>query len=224
MTAIYDTMFAASEEGDWFHNPGTTSPGTSSRPRKFIVGAIMAGCAATGTLSAVTPADAFALHTVVVNPGTLSPLSTLRPRSPSEEQNNVPRILQRLRLLSGLSWGEIGQITGVSRRTIHNWLNGDRVADVHFARLVEANRVVDLVTTGSAESTRAVLLQPTTNGRSIVDELALAARPMRRRSLASVSAGDLLTPIDETVSTRPAMPQRPSSLRGGSLPRRRLPE
>ena len=223
MTATYETIFPALEVGDWFHRTGTTSPGTLSRPRKFIANALLVGCAATSTLSAVSPADAFALHTVVVNPGTLSAVSTIRHRSSTEEQSNVPNILQRLRLVSGLSWGEIGQMVGVSRRTIHNWLNGDRVADVHFSRLVEASRVVDLVATGSAESTRAVLFQPTTNGRSIVDELALAARPTRRRSLSSVSAGDLVTPVDETVSTRPAGPQRPSSLRGGPLPRRRLP-
>jgi DNA-binding XRE family transcriptional regulator len=224
MTATYEAIFPTSTTDEWFRKPGTTSPSTLSGPRKFIANALLIGCTATGTLAAVTPADAAALHTVVVNPGTLSALSVSRPRPSQDDQSSASTILQRLRRISGLNWGEIGQTIGVSRRTIHNWLNGDRIADVHYSRLLETSRVVDLVATGSAETTRTALLQPTTNGRSIVDELALAARPARRRPLSTVSVGDLVTPVDDSATVRLEAPQRLSSLRGGSLPRRRSPE
>lgn len=223
MTAAYDIAPSSTADGEgWFRHVGTASPTVALRPRKFIACMFMAGCAATGTLTAVTPADAIDLNTMVAHPSTL-------PASPAEPTAvlgravvpAVPAVLQRLHRISGLSWGDLGRAVGVSRRTIHNWLGDTRVASVHLTRLLELSRLVDRVSTGSSESTRALLLQPTADGRSIIDDLALSARPTRRRPLSSVSVGDLVTPTDDTESASPRWPQRPSSLRGGSLPTRR---
>jgi transcriptional regulator with XRE-family HTH domain len=218
----YDIAASRATDTDaWFHHVGTTTPTVISGTRKFITCALMAGCAATGTLTAISPADAAALTAIVVQPSTLPAVPTTRP-TPLLDQSVVPGMLKRLRRLSGLSWGEIARAAGVSRRTIHNWLSGARVANVHLTRVLEVNRAVNLVATGSAESTRTTLLQPNATGRSIIDDLALAARPARRRPLSSVSVGDLVTPVDETVSMGLQRPQRRSSLRGGSLSRRHL--
>jgi transcriptional regulator with XRE-family HTH domain len=208
----------AAEEDEWFGRTGTTPPTVMRGTRKFITCVFMAGCTATSTLTAVTPADAIALTTRVAQASTL-PAIPAQP-APPLDPSAVPGMLQQLRRLSGLSWGEIARAVGVSRRTIHNWLSGARVAGVHLTRLLELSRVVNLAATGSAEATRAALLLPNANGRSLVDDLALAARPARR-PLSSVSVGDLVTPVDETASVSPQHPQRRSSLRGGSLPRRR---
>lgn len=220
MTVTYDVApsMPPDEEG-WFRYVGTTSPTMALTPRKFIACVLTAGCAVTGTLTAVTPADAIALNTVIAQPSTLSavvaqPTTTL-------DYAVVPALLQRLRRTSGLSWGDIGRAAGVSRRTIHNWLAGAHVASVHLTRLLDVSRIVDLVSIGSAESNRALLLQPTANGRSIIDDLALAARPARHRSMSAVSVGDLVTPVDDVESARQQGPQRRASLRGGPLPRRR---
>jgi hypothetical protein len=110
---------------------------------------------------------------------------------------------------------------GVSRRTIHNWLSGARLADVHRTRLAELGRLVDAVAAGSADATRARLLKPGPNGRSPLDELALSARPVRRRPLSTLSVGELLGPIDESGDVTTQQPPRRSSLRGGSLSTRR---
>lgn len=219
MTVAYDVISSPTTDGEeWFRHVGTTPPIVTLGPRKFIASMLMAGCAATGTLAAVTPADAVALNTMIGQPSTLP----AGPAWPTTAFNHavVPAMLQRLRRMSGLNWGDLGRAVGVSRRTIHNWLGGARVAGVHLARLLEVSRIVDLVSTGSAESTRALLLQPAANGRSLVDDMALTARPARR-PISTVSAGDLITPVDETESASPQRPQRRSSLRGGSLPRRR---
>lgn len=223
MTVAYSVASSSTTDGeDWFRHVGTTSPTAALSPRKFIACVFMAGYAATGTLAAITPADALALKTIVVQPSTLPALTA----QPTSGLNNaaIPEMLQRLRRVSGLSWGDVGRAVGVSRRTIHNWLGGARVADVHLTRLLEATRTVDLVANGSPESTRTALLQPTSNGRAIIEELALAARPARRRPISTVSVGDLVTPTDETEGVSLERPQRGSALRGGSLPRRRLGE
>ena len=219
MTVAYDIAASRIDGDEWFGRVGTTPPTVMRGRRKFIACVFMAGCAATSTLSTVTPADAIALNAITAQPSTLAAIP-VQP-APPLDQRAVPGMLQRLRHLSGLSWGEIAQAVGVSRRTIHNWLTGARVAAVHHARLLELGRVVDIVSTGSAESTRTALMQPNANGRSILDDLALAARPARTRPLSSVSVGDLVTPVDETASVSQQRPQRCSSLRGGPLPRRR---
>ncbi len=219
MTVAYDVTASRIDGDEWFGRVGTMPPTVMRGRRKFIACVFMAGCAATSTLSTVTPADAIALSAITAQPGTLAAIP-VQP-APPLDQRAVPGMLQRLRRLSGLSWGEIAQAVGVSRRTIHNWLTGARVAAVHHARLLELGRVVNIVSAGSAESTRTALMQPSANGRSILDDLALAARPVRTRPLSSVSAGDLVTPVDETASVSQQRPQRRSSLRGGPLPRRR---
>lgn len=222
MTVAYGIAPSTATEGDeWFSHSGTTPPTVMRGTRKFITCVFMASCAATSTLTAVTPADAIALTTRVAQASTL-PAIPAQP-APPLDPSAVPGMLPQLRRLSGLSWGEIARAVGVSRRTIHNWLGGARVASVHLIRLLELSRVVNLAATGSAETTRAALLLPNANGRSLVDDLALAARPVRR-PLSSVSVGDLVTPVDETASVSPQDPQRRSSLRGGSLPRRRPSE
>jgi transcriptional regulator with XRE-family HTH domain len=219
VTVAYDLAASRADGDEWFGRVGTTTPTMMRGTRKFITCVFIAGCAVTSTLGTVTPADAAALSAVAVQSSTL-PAIPAQP-APLVDQSAVPGMLQRLRRLSGLSWGEIAEAVGVSRRTIHNWLAGARVAAVHLTRLLELSRVVNIVATGSAETTRTALVQPNANGRSILDDLALAARPARRRPLASLSVGDLVTPVEETASVGLQRPKRPSSLRGRSLPRRR---
>lgn len=220
MTVAFDVpALPPGDDGDWFHHVGTTSPTMAFRPRKFIASVLVAGCAVTGTLTAVTPADAVAFTTMIAQPSTL-PVVPAQPATASDNAI-VPMMLRRLRLSSGLNWGDIGRAVGVSRRTIHNWLGGGHVAGVHLARLLDVIRIVDSVATGSAETTRTLLLQPKNTGRSVVDDLALAARPARHRPISTVSVGDLVAPVDETASARLQGPQRRASLRGGSLSKRR---
>lgn len=223
MTVAYEIAVSPAGGDEWFGHVGTTPPSAVRGTRKFITCVFMAGCAATSTLSTVTLADAVAWNAITVQPSTLPAIPAAQP-APPIDQSAVPGMLQRLRRLSGLSWGEIARAVGVSRRTIHNWLTGARVAGVHLARLLELSRMIDIVATGSVEATRTSLMQLNANGRSIIDDLALAARPARRRPLSNVSVGDLVTPVDGTVSVSSQRLQRRSSLRGRSLPRRRPSE
>jgi transcriptional regulator with XRE-family HTH domain len=221
VTVISDLPAAAQHEG-LFRPPGTTVPGRSWPPtRQFICNILMASAAATATLTLVTPDDAAAMQAAVAESQTLPAL----PPMPVEERLvAIPDLLQRLRQASGLSWGDLAKAVGVSRRTIHNWLSGARIAGLHLTRLVEFQRVVDAVAAGSADDTRTRLMQPGPHGRSILDDIALTSRPARRRPLSTVSMGDLVAPVDESANLSPQQLQRRSSVRGGPLPGRRLSE
>lgn len=221
MTTYYDLAYSGTGADEWFPSTSRTAvPGTVGGPRRYLACAAIAGLTAIGTLGAVTPADAIALSATVMSPSSTLSAVPLAPDAPSDTAVAVPETLQRLHRVSGLSWGEIAQATGVSRRTIHNWLAGKRLADVHLDRLLTLHRAVEAVEAGSTQATRDALLTPRANGRSIVDELALAARPKRRSLTSSLSVADQMTPIDESESATPSHLSRRSSLRGRSLPGR----
>lgn len=221
MTIINDRALAPDE---LFSKPGTTSSGLA-RPtgKQFICSLLMAGAAAS-TLTVVSPADALAMRPFVE-------ARTLPARPPAppaaEPATSVTSLLTSLRRVSGLAWGEMAAALGVSRRTIHNWLGGARLAGHHLTRLMELEQTVNAAATGSADDTRARLMQRGPQGRSILEDLALAARPARRVPLSSVPVGEMLTPleVESNGGTEAAVgSQRRSSLRGGALQRRRPDE
>lgn len=215
MTVISDR---AAQPEPWFSKPGTTAPTATMAPGKqFICTLLMAGAAAS-TLSIVTPSDALAMRSVVES-RTLPALPATPPAA--DTSVSVASILQRLRRASGLGWGDISAALGVSRRTIHNWLGGARVAGLHLVRLIEFDLLVKALDTGSADDTRALLMQVGDHGRSQLADLALAARPRRTVPLSSVSVADLVTPVEDGAAAAAQPPQRRSSVRGGPLARRR---
>jgi DNA-binding transcriptional regulator YiaG len=204
-----------------FTKPGTTTPSMAWPPaRRFISTCLLASAMATGTLSVVSSADAEAMRAPIVESRTLSAFA---PASTGEQAGpTVPELLQRLRRCSGLNWGEISRALNVSRRTVHNWLSGARIASVHLRHLAALERLIREQPLGSADETRLRLLRPSMNGRSLVDDFALTARPVRQLPISPFSVGDLLTPnvIEEETS---ASPVRRSSMRGGALRKGRPP-
>ncbi|MHB2023275.1 MAG: helix-turn-helix domain-containing protein [Mycobacteriales bacterium] len=216
MTAALDLTGPSRTEQELFGHVGTTVPETVGRPTKFLVTMLMVGWAATGTLTSVSPADVMALTSAAHQPTTVPAL----PSQPLSVMDNaiVKSLLQRLRRVSGLDWGDIARALGVSRRTIHNWLGGARIAGVHLVRLLEFDRLVNSSALGQPENTRAYLLQPRANGRSIVDEMELSARPTRRVPLSTLSVAEQLAPVSEEPEL--VNPIRHSALRGGQMPRR----
>jgi len=197
---------------------GTVPNWSWSPVKQFIVIAWMAG-AATGTVAVVTLADAAAMQTAAIKSRTLPAMPPAPPVT--EPSAGVPALLQRMRRVSGLNWGEVATAVGVSRRTIHNWLSGARVAGVHLARLTELEHLINAVAAGSADDTRARLVQAGPHGRSLLDEMALNSRPARHRPIAILSVGDLVGPLEEPTELSHEQPQRRSSLRGGPLSGRR---
>lgn len=225
MTTVLDVPYSSTSGNDWFPSTSrTAAPCPLGGPRRYFACAAIAGLTVIGTLGAITPADADALSATAMSPSSTLSAIPVTPDSRSDTPVAVPETLQRLQRVSGLHWGEIAQAVGVSRRTIHNWLSGKQVADVHLNRLLILHQAVEAIGEGSDQDTRAALLTPRANGRSILEDLALAARPKRRSLTSSLSVADQVAPVDGAASTSPPRLSRRSSLRGKSLPGRRPDE
>lgn len=205
----------ATRSDDWTRAPAVLGH-VPLGSRRFVAGLLVMGCAATGTLSTVSVEDALALRAVYSEPSTLPAAPSLS-KEPYDQV--VANTLQRLRTASALSWGEIAYAVGVSRRSVHNWLTGSRVARVHLGRLNDLIRTVDRFLGMSADDVRASLLRGKDDGRSLLDDLALVAQPVRRVPLSTISVGDQLGPVSDEAG-RPEVPPRRSALRGEALPRR----
>jgi len=173
--------------------------------------------AATAFATEPVPPQYFSIpdHTVAV------PL----PPEPSGVDNlSVGSALQRLRAVSGLNWGEVAMALRVSRRTVHNWLSGSRIAPFHLERVAELVQLVGATAAGQPADTRLVLTSPASNGRTLLEEFALQSRPASHGATAGVRVADLLAPDASPDPRAPATePTRKSALRPSvvrSQPRR----
>ena len=68
------------------------------------------------------------------------------------------RAVSELRRISGLTWHQLGQLLGVSRRSIHYWASGKPLNAGNQKRLMRVLDIVRAADRGSARSTRAALL------------------------------------------------------------------
>ncbi len=217
MSAVEVSPFVLEDEAP-FTGPVTTPPSASwPTPRKYLSAFVMAGMTTIGTLGIVTPAEAAAMQAPVIESHTLPAGAAELPTA--DPSAAVPALLRRLRKTSGLNWGELASAVGVSRRTIHNWLSGAHIARVHLICLSRLESIVNTAAEGAPDATRARLLRPQANGRSLLDDLGLASSA-RHRPISSVSLGDLLGPAQGPVEGSTVRVRRPSSLQGGPIPRR----
>lgn len=76
--------------------------------------------------------------------GRLAPLLSARPytaEAPLERRRQlaVPAssALASIRLWTGLAWGTIGDMLGVSRKAVHNWASGDEPIEENRANLID---------------------------------------------------------------------------------------
>jgi transcriptional regulator with XRE-family HTH domain len=204
---------------------GTTSTASaaSASASKFLVGAaIVLGTCVIGTTGVVSAAEARDLQLLAQTQsvGTVPSGTGAIPG----ESGRVQAILRRIRSRGGLTWGEVAYAVGVSRRAVHNWLRGDRIAPSHDALLTRLDRLVDEVPGTTVEERRVALTVAGLNGRSLLDDLALTTRKGRRVPLSSVSVADQLGPVRDLQPGDLQTPNRPSRLKGGPLPKRKLPD
>lgn len=200
--------------------PGTRTPRPveQSTAKQFIVVSLLVGGA---FLSQTTSAAAAPTPVVPL----LAPSRTLPAAPPvvptPATSPSVADRLNRLRAVSSLNWGEISTALGVSRRAVHLWLNGGRVAGAHLARLAELELDVYRLEAGDPNHTRLRLHQAGPNGRSALEEFQLrASRPRAARVPGGGSVADLLG-ADETLGApRPTGPSRRSTAHGGVIPPR----
>lgn len=85
--------------------------------------------------------------------------------------NDLARAVQNLHDRSGLTWGELARLFGVSRRSLHFWVSNGRMSAAHVRKLHELESLVSQLAADDAEETRAALLAPR-GGSSLFEEFA----------------------------------------------------
>lgn len=72
--------------------------------------------------------------------------------------------LAELRRRSGLTWEQLGELFGVSRRSAHFWASGRPMSTEHLAHLYQVVEVVRRLDRGEPSATREALLAPLSGG------------------------------------------------------------
>jgi hypothetical protein len=141
------------------------------------------------------------------------------------------RAIHEIRLLSGLTWDEIGILFRVSRRSAHNWANGEPLKPENSACVRHALLAIQRLCRPSSAETRLALLAPLPTGERALDLLAAKKWP---RAIAEVRALPAMpapnSPHPDQTQRHPltyvdALPDRPVPSTGRAVPgrSRRLP-
>jgi DNA-binding transcriptional regulator YiaG len=89
---------------------------------------------------------------------------------------------------SGLTWGELARLFGVSRRAVHAWANESRLTQSHTERLRAVSAAVAVHRSATPSMTRAALHSPNHGGQSAYQRLLGDAKlPTNRREGFAVS-------------------------------------
>ena len=87
------------------------------------------------------------------------------PTSPRREQTReqtseaTREAITELRRRSGLTWEQLGELFGVSRRSVHFWASGKPLNAENEARVLNALEIIQRADRGDARSTRAALME-----------------------------------------------------------------
>lgn len=68
------------------------------------------------------------------------------------------KAISELRRISGLTWEQLGQLLGVSRRSVHFWASGKPLNAGNEKRLMQVLDIVRAADRGNARSTRAAMM------------------------------------------------------------------
>ena len=96
------------------------------------------------------------------------------PRLDSAQSNEISASLAQriaeLRALTGLTTDQVGRLFGVSRRSVHNWINGNAMAPQHEERAAKILSIVHALPGATPTERRAALLD-STHGTSLFHQL-----------------------------------------------------
>jgi DNA-binding transcriptional regulator YiaG len=89
-----------------------------------------------------------------------------------ELRESAPAMIAELRRLTGLTWEQLARLFNVSRRSVHFWASGSKMADANRAHLDSVLDTVRLIDRGSMTENRAALLTTGHDGATLLDQLA----------------------------------------------------
>lgn len=165
------------------------------------------------------------------NPDDSNALSCFESTSAGPRLARSDNLIARIRQLSGLTWEQLAQVCGTSRRTLHLWASGRRMHTSNEERLLRILGILQHIDGGSSDQNRRRLLEVRDDGSRIVDLIARglldeaaeavdlmpdlpptatepAPRPLQagRRPPSPV---DLLDAMHDPVHREPAQPKKP---------------
>lgn len=99
-------------------------------------------------------------------------ISVTEPRqSVIQQARSTAEEVVRIHHVSGLTWEQLARLLGVSRRTVHSWASGGRVAAVNLERLATVTALLESRSTLTPDENRVWLLSPQGANASLFDEL-----------------------------------------------------
>jgi DNA-binding XRE family transcriptional regulator len=117
---------------------------------------------------------------------------------------------------SGLTWGELAQVFGVSRRAVHHWETGQRPSEIHFRRVEAFNALISSFRGLEPQQMKAALLSPGIYGESRLTRFERETHSQPHVPLSILTLGDFLEGGSERA-TSIEQPSRRSSLSPSSL-------
>jgi transcriptional regulator with XRE-family HTH domain len=126
------------------------------------------------------------------------------------------RDLLEIRFLTGLTWAELAELFGVSRRAVHHWANEEPMKHDNVLLVRETLRHVQRLRRLNSAETRLALLTPTPSGRPL--DLLKACRWG-----AAIAAMQSIPTIDIPPSPHPDPAQRHPATYFGALVDRPIP-
>lgn len=92
----------------------------------------------------------------------------------ASEVEDAAALVAELRRLTGLTWAQISQLFGVSKRAPFHWASGKNVSADHHQRLGKVVSLVRHADRGSAEENKKLLLSEANEGQTFLDLLSTA--------------------------------------------------
>ena len=131
-------------------------------PSGFLsIGGITSNTVSTGVERVVQTASYFSIDNHKFQAFTAPPSPSFQVRSAIHE----------LRRLSGLTWENLADVLGATRRSLHFWANGSAINSLNEARVRDLLVAIRALDRGNATENRQLLLTPVEDGKTVADLL-----------------------------------------------------
>lgn len=196
---------------DVFSELGTIA--RHEKPRlavRYIAPLLLAGALGTGATVVQGQEAVAALQQQQVISGTSSgsPLDLLALVGSSDYGTMVRQLQQR----SGLTWNELARALGVSRRAVHHWSAGQRLSERHARRVEQLASEIARIGATTPDATRAALVSPGNDGRSLLSRFEDESQPHRPIPLSTLTVAEFVEGDDIIPPPPVPVPTRQSTL------------
>lgn len=123
------------------------------------------------------------------------------------------KAINELRKLSGLTWDQLAKLFNVSRRSLHFWASGQRLSSFNEESLNRLLGTIRYIDRGSADINRGLLMSPGSDGKPLIDLLAMGEYEKIKQILDTGNAPQKTQLVSLSEDTRIShMPPNPADL------------